>query len=113
MLKFRTLSAVVILVAALTIGGIIGWTEEEQPRYGGTFVTAAPYEEIMGLDPLGVTIASASTTTLLYQIHEGLVKWNTTTLEIEPAIAERWEVSKDGKTYTFYLREGAKFHNGR
>lgn len=113
MSKFRTLSVVVVLVAVLTMGGVIGWTEEEQPRYGGTFVTAVPYEEVVGLDTLRITVNNASTISVTNQIHEGLVKWNTTTLEIEPAIAERWEVSEDGKTYTFYLREGAKFHNGR
>src|SRR5206468_12027774 len=30
-----------------------------------------------------------------------------------PALAERWTVSVDQRTYTFHLRRGAKFHNGR
>lgn len=113
MLKFRTLTIVMVLVAVLAIGSLIGWAQEQHLRYGGTFVTVAPYEEIMGLDPLRVTIESASTTTLLYQIHEGLVKWNATTLEIEPAIACSWDIGEDGKTYDFYLRKAVKFHNGR
>ena len=32
--------------------------------------------------------------------------------EIQPALAEDWDVSDDGTTYTFYLREGVTFHNG-
>lgn len=32
--------------------------------------------------------------------------------EIQPALAEDWEVSDDGTTYTFFLREGVTFHNG-
>ncbi len=34
-------------------------------------------------------------------------------LEIVPDLARDWEISSDGKTYTFHLREDAKFHDGR
>jgi oligopeptide transport system substrate-binding protein len=46
------------------------------------------------------------------QIFSGLVRLDQD-LNIVPDIAESWEKSSDGKTYTFHLRHGVKFHNGR
>jgi len=31
---------------------------------------------------------------------------------IGPGVAERWEQAADGKSWTFYLRKGLRFHNG-
>lgn len=45
-------------------------------------------------------------------IFEGLAALNPETLEPEPACAERWEISEDGKTYTFHLRKNLKWSNG-
>ena len=45
-------------------------------------------------------------------VFEGLVAQDPETLEPIPGSAERWDVSEDGKTYTFYIREGLKWSNG-
>ncbi|MEE9217580.1 MAG: ABC transporter substrate-binding protein [Acidobacteriota bacterium] len=50
---------------------------------------------------------------VLTPIFETLVKVDPSTLELRPALAQQWEVSEDGLTYTFHLREGARFHHGR
>ena len=44
-------------------------------------------------------------------VYEGLVNYGENG-EILPSLAESWDVSKDGKTYTFHLRKGVKFSDG-
>ncbi len=62
------------------------------------------------LDP---AIASESISTVyVRQIFSGLVRTGADA-QPEPDIAERWQVSDDGKTYTFFLRDGVKFQDGR
>lgn len=64
----------------------------------------------VGLDP---HIATAfSTFAVVGQIYDALVEVNPD-LQIEPSLAESWEVSDDGLTYTFTLRDDVVFHNGR
>ncbi len=48
----------------------------------------------------------------IMQIFGGLVTLDDN-LEPAPDIAQRWQVSDDGRTYTFYLRNDVRFHNGR
>ena len=49
---------------------------------------------------------------ILVNIYEGLVRYSPGTLEVEPALAESWEISEDGTVYTFQLRDGVAFHDG-
>ncbi|MDG5787084.1 ABC transporter substrate-binding protein [Evansella sp. AB-P1] len=46
------------------------------------------------------------------QIYESLLKFNENSFEVEPSLADDWDVEDDDVTYTFYLREGVKFHDG-
>ena len=62
------------------------------------------------LDP--ATMSSLSRVDVLANVFEGLVQFGERA-EIRPAVAERWDISPDGRVYTFYLRESARFHNGR
>ncbi|MHB8157846.1 MAG: ABC transporter substrate-binding protein, partial [Desulfocucumaceae bacterium] len=45
-------------------------------------------------------------------IYEGLVKLNPDTLVPEPCLADRWDVSEDGKRWTFYIKPGILFSDG-
>jgi oligopeptide transport system substrate-binding protein len=46
------------------------------------------------------------------QIFSGLVRLGAEAKPV-PDIAERWQINDSGKTYTFYLRQGIKFHDGK
>jgi peptide/nickel transport system substrate-binding protein/oligopeptide transport system substrate-binding protein len=45
-------------------------------------------------------------------LYEGLVGYDPQSLEPEAAVARDWEISEDGLTYTFFIREGARYWNG-
>ncbi|MCM2276987.1 MAG: peptide ABC transporter substrate-binding protein [Oligoflexia bacterium] len=66
-------------------------------------------------DPLTLDWNLASTsheTYVLMNVMEGLVEEGPD-LKPRPALAERWEISPDGKTYTFFLRDGVKWSDGK
>lgn len=64
----------------------------------------------VGLDPHVAT--AFSTVVIIGQVYDSLVEVNSD-LQLEPALAESWDISEDGLRYTFSLREGVTFHNGR
>ncbi|PPB81192.1 dipeptide transport system substrate-binding protein [Albidovulum inexpectatum] len=63
-----------------------------------------------GFDPAlytsGTTFDASS-----HPIYNRLVEFVTGTTQVEPGLAESWEVSEDGLEYTFHLRKGVKFHS--
>jgi peptide/nickel transport system substrate-binding protein len=46
------------------------------------------------------------------KIYETLIERNNETLELEPLLAESWQISENKLTYTFKIREGIKWHDG-
>src|SRR6266850_1033637 len=63
------------------------------------------------LDP--IQPPDESTGLYLFNIFDGLVEFSPGGVEIVPAVAESWTLSPDGTRYTFKLRKGVRFHNGR
>lgn len=49
---------------------------------------------------------------LTTSVYEGLVRYKPDSTDIEPALAQSYEASPDGRTYTFKLRSGVTFHDG-
>lgn len=61
-----------------------------------------------GFDPAQYT-AGTDFDASAYPIYNALVQFERDSTEIKPALAESWDISEDGKTYTFKLRQGVKF----
>ena len=66
--------------------------------------------EPQGLDPHVVTGIPESL--IINALFEGLTVKNPYTLESEPGVAQRWDISDDGMTITFHLNPQAKWSNG-
>ena len=62
------------------------------------------------LDP--AMAADIYSVTVIHQLFDGLVQFDQN-LNVIPAIAKSWKISHDGLSYTFFLKEGVTFHNGR
>jgi peptide/nickel transport system substrate-binding protein len=91
-------------------GAATGTGEQQlDVRPGGTLRTGiiAPAAE---LDP--ITVADEGGLAVLGQSGEYMT-WSDEKLELQPRIAESWEPNEDGSVWTFKVRQGVAFHDGR
>lgn len=85
------------------------------PRHGGTLIFGME-AEVGYLDP--AIDNSTATHRITMRMFEGLIGRDLTTPNegrphpIVPVLAKSWDISEDGLVWTFYLREGVKFHDG-
>jgi peptide/nickel transport system substrate-binding protein len=70
----------------------------------------ARHQDSTTLDPI-MTIQNADIW-VMNNMNGLLVRVNREATDVEPDLAERWEISDDGTVYTFHLREGLKFSDG-
>ncbi len=80
------------------------------PRYGGELVLAITSDP-KSFNP--VLAKETSTTEITSHLFEGLTTVDPFDLKVKPNLAERWEVSPDGLTWTFTLREGLRWSDGK
>lgn len=66
--------------------------------------------EPKSIDPQ--TVTAVNDFRILMNVYDGLVRYKSGTLEVEPALAKKWTISQDGLVYTFFLRDGVSFHDG-
>ncbi len=106
MSRYRVVAALVVAIAlaAVTLTPAIA-----QPRRGGA-LRVAFIGEPPSLDLHWTT--ALITQDITSNIYEGLLAMNSK-FEVSPMLAEKWTLSKDRLTYTFELRRGVRFHNGK
>ncbi len=95
--------------AGAVAAGATGAAKAAAPKRGGTLRYSTRVDG-RGLDPHRNIIYYVSNP--LVGTTQGLLDLNQQ-VEIVPGVAEEWDVSKDLKKYTFRIRKGAEFHNGR
>nr|WP_240615947.1 ABC transporter substrate-binding protein [Nakamurella deserti] len=93
----------------LPVGESSGGATGEPASTDGTIIFGAEGAPSM-FDPLYAT--DGATFKVTRQMTEGLVAYTPGTADIEPSLAESWEPSEDGLTWTFKIRQGVKFHDG-
>ena len=106
-----------LLVAASLIAGAVGMQasvalgqedgsgDAQGPLYGGTLVYA-DFTDFPTCNPATTTLPTA-----LMNIFDGLARYDGN-LELQPELAESWEISDDGLTITFHLRDDVTWHDG-
>jgi peptide/nickel transport system substrate-binding protein len=125
----RTL-LLIMCCCALALAGE-AWAQQKAagvvaPKVGIPFGTREGYKPVVGKyggrivrDMLGepksfnpITASETSTTDYTQRIFQGLTDSDAFTGETTPVLAERWETSADGLTWTFHLRKDVQFNDG-
>ena len=99
------------LLWGLLVAALAGCSKDESRTTGPvtTFVWGRS-GDAKSLDP--ATVTDGESVLVVTNIFDSLIAYKPGTTEIVPALAESWDVSEDGRTYTFHLKKGVKFHDG-
>src|SRR3989442_10600018 len=102
----RVIGTIVVLLGATLLIALPAAAQPSGPMTFGVHVTLAT----RWLDPAD-TDSEITPFMILYALHDALVKPMPGSLNA-PCLAESWTMSKDGRTWEFVIRKGARFHNG-
>ncbi len=113
---FRLIPVLFILVAGLGLQAMAAPIAQEECTPTGEAVERGGelrfgrWEDVLTFDPQ--VPGDNGSIYLIVQVFDTLIRAGETGTELEPSLAESWEISEDGLTYTFYLRENVMFSNG-
>jgi len=106
-MKKFLLSGVAALALAMTLAPM---ASAEEIKQGGSMVVTYK-DDVSTLDPaIGYDWQNWS---MIKSLFDGLMDYEPGTATLTPDLAESYTISDDGTVYTFTLRQGVKFHNGR
>lgn len=109
------LTAAVIGTAMTACGGSKRASSAASGSNSGTVAMKDTFTYAQGADPRGLDPAyvdDGESAKVMCNIYEGLLKYSKDSTQVQPCLAEKYEVSADGMTYTFHLRKNVKFHDG-
>ncbi|MCZ7863555.1 ABC transporter substrate-binding protein [Agrobacterium salinitolerans] len=98
----KTLTRSLLIASAIAITSAM-------PAMAKTFVYCSEASP-EGFDPSPYT-AGGTFDASAHPVYNRLTEFKKGTTEVEPGLAEKWEVSSDGLEYTFHLRKGVKWHS--
>ncbi len=107
----RSLFVVLIILSlALAVTACFGPKTTGVSPTGGSGTLNLTDSGPVTLDPAAA--AEVGSASYIVQIFSGLVRLDEN-LQVQPDIAQNWDISADGKTYTFHLRQDVKFQDGK
>ena len=110
-MKFRKLLSALFTATCLAGSGVMLSTASAAEQ-GGTFNFVAPYDgSILSLDPH--MTSKQQDLLVTSNIFRSLYEWNSEANRPVPELVEVVSVSEDGLTYTYRVKSGIMFHNGR
>ncbi|KFE36254.1 ABC transporter substrate-binding protein [Thioclava atlantica] len=103
-------SAMAVSLSLASLAGAQDYQPDPNAKPGGNIIVTYK-DDVATLDPaIGYDWQNWS---MIKSVFDGLMDYVPGTTELRPGLAESYEISDDGKTFTFHLRKGVKFHNGR
>ena len=95
------------LLLVLVLAGLVGGAAGAPPRDA---IVIGLVAEPVTMDPPQITDLNSARVTK--RIFEGLVGQELGSYKLVPGLAQSWDISRDGLTYTFRLRPNVTFHDG-
>ena len=101
------LTPAILAAVIISVTGLLAPITAAQAKNTFVFANASPYDT---MDPQ--VVFDVGRVAYRLNLYDGLLRWLDNPPKLNPWLAESYDISSDGKQYTFTLRANAKFHDG-